>query len=420
MIFTDRSRFKTYFQCPYEHYLGYQFAGKGIIKKGNSIPLVTGTHAHRAVELILLDVKDNNGELPLSDTVRDIIHKVTEDYYSDVSKWGFAESEANERVDFVLQEQTTLISGLIWAWATHILPDFLQEWEILHVEQEMEKIVSCDCGLSGIGEVADHISRDCNGVVIMTRPDIVARKYVSEILAYHELKTGSKLDEGTYEGDVQFAFGAAGIEGFTGEEVAESYVHGLSKGYRKNVYNPITKQYDLPPEQKSSLCYAYVYGGISSMVPQDISFKYTRKNGYKKTPVWQIEFKGKHEDIPTIEHYISTMSDDELGSHVHIYGPYPYPRQQVDETLQDIEHVTKRNAEVGDYINSLVEEKGFGHEDTQDAMHQYVPKSWACRRYGYQLCAYYPICRKQAGWESPCDLMGYSEREPNHPIEFEV
>ncbi len=313
-----------------------------------------------------------------------------------------------------------MIGGLIWAWSTHILPKFLEEWEVLHVEQEMERIVKCDCGLSGVGDVADHISRDCNGLVIMTRPDIVAQKYSNSELAYHELKTGSKLDEGTYEGDVQFAFGAAGIEGFTGEQLSNSYVHGLSKGYRKNGYNSMTGEYDLPPEQKSSFCYAYVFGGVSSMVPQDISFKYTRKKGYKKTPVWEIDFgNAKHEDIPALEHYISLMSDEELASHVHLFGPYPYPKQQIEDTLEDIYHVEKHNNEVADYVNEEIDLYGFGDDRVQQVLHENVPKSWACRRYGFQICAYYPICRKQEGWDDPCGKMRYEPREPNHPIEFE-
>lgn len=417
MIFTDRSRYKTQFSCPFERYLQYHFNDTGIVKPGTSIPLATGIHTHSAIEQILKLVQKVN-DLPRSEDVRRIVEETSNAYEKSVAEFGLSGVGEDERIDHVVKEQTTLIHGLIWAWAGYVLPYFLEEFRVLHVEQEMERILGCSCGLLGVGQVADHVARNCEGVVLMTRPDVVARKISTDALVYVELKTGSRIDPQTFEGDVQFAIGAAGIEGFTGEELTEANVHALVKGYRKNGYNPETKKYDLPPQQSSSLCYAYVNEGISGMTQQEISYKYTRKKGFKKTPVWDINFKDLPPNIPPIEHYISTMEDEELESHVNVFGPYPYPRQQVEETLKDIEYLERRNDEIFRYINDLVDECGFCDERAQEALHEFVPKSWNCRRYG-STCSYYNLCMKGDGWEEPCKYMGFVGRDPNHPIEFE-
>lgn len=424
MIYTDRSRFLTYFKCPFKRFMNYHYLGKGIVRRGLSIPLATGSHTHSAIEYILNIVKSTN-DLPRANDVRDIIEEVNSNYRREVADSNFLGLEDNERADHIVNEQTTLISGLIWAWAVAVLPSFLEHFAVLHVEQEMEKIIGCDCGLSNIGEVRDHIPRGCNGVVIMTRPDLVAEVIDTGSVAYVEMKTGSKIDSNTFEGDVQFAFGAVGVEGFTGKELSESYVHALSKGYRKNEYNPDSKKYDKPPYQHSSLCYAYVSGGISGLVPQNISFKYTSRKGYKRTPVWEIAFKDIPEGVPPTEHYISMMSDEELESHAFVFGPYPYPKQQVEEMVAEIEHLEKHNAEIFDWVEGLVMETGLDGEDTQEALRKYVPKSWFCKDYN-QMCPYRPVCTKAAGWEEPLSNMTDGEGNPlyeirafNHPVEGE-
>jgi hypothetical protein len=423
--FTDRSRFIDFFSCPFKRYIGYHYLGKGISRQGHAIPLATGTYTHEAIEKILNIIK-TTGDLPSVADMRDIINKVTNDYIKVVEEAGFLGLSEGERPEYVVTEQTTLISGLVWAWAVFVLPTLLEEFDILHVEQEMERIVGCDCGLSGVGEVKDHRSRGCNCIVIMTRPDIIVQNINTNAQSYVELKTGGKIESSTFEGDVQFAFGASGVEGFTGKELASSFVHALSKGYRIKAYNKETKQKDGLPYQASSLCYAYVSEGISGMVPQDISFKYTKKKGYKRTPVWEIDFKNIPEGVTKAEHYISLMSDKDLEANVNVHGPYPYPKQQVEELLLDVVHLETRNEEIFAYIDSLVQEKGLGDEETQEELHKYIPKSWNCKTYN-TICNFYPICTKTDGWEDPLNAMYsregepiYAVRDPNHPCEFEV
>ena len=420
MIVTDRSRYKTFFSCPLERYLEYHYLGKGIIYKGTSIPLATGLHSHKAIELILSHHKETK-EFPTEELIRTTIAQVTSDYFDEVAATPFLEAEDSARAEFVVLEQTTLIGGLILAWANHILPRFLEEFEVLEVEKEMEKILGCNCGLSGVGEPKIHDKRGCTAVLLMTRPDIIAKKYATNALTYHEVKTGSKIESGTFDGDVQFAFGACGVSGYLETELVESYVHALVKGYRRAGYNTETKEYDLPKVQLSHLCYAYVRAGSPPMLKQDI--KYKRGKGvtaaYKKMPVWEIEHADLPKGITSMEHYIVSMPDEELASHVELHGPFPFPAYQVAETMLDVEHVERRNHEVFTYIDALGQEKGFGHEDVQAEMREFVPRSWNCRRFGFSICDYYGVCRRCAGWDEPISMKGFEVRTPNHPIEGE-
>lgn len=420
MIVADRSRQKTFFLCPMECYLGYYYLGKGIIYKGTSIPLATGSHAHKAIELILTHHIETK-EHPTEELIRATIDQVTHDYFEEVAATPFLDAEDSERAEFVVLEQTTLIGGLILSWANAILPEFLEQFEVLEVEKEMEKILGCSCGLSGAGDPKIHDERGCNAVLLMSRPDIIARKYSTKALTYHEIKTGSKIDSGTFDGDVQFAFGAAGVSGYLEEDLVESYVHGLVKGYRRAGYNTDTKLYDLPKAQLSSLCYAHVRPGTPPMLKQDI--KYKRGKGvtaaYKKTPVWEIQHDDMPKDVTPMEHYIASMPDEELDSHVELFGPFPFPSDQVKETMLDVEHTERRNHEVFTYIDALVQEKGFGHEDVQAELREFVPRSWNCRRFGFSICSFYDVCRRRAGWDEPCSMKGFETRTPNHPIEAE-
>ena len=421
MLYTDRSRFKTHFKCPFERYLNYHYSGIGIVRSGLSIPLITGSYAHNGIEAVLHLVSATNS-MPSAKDVRDIVANISSNYTNDVLAAGFTSQEENDSIGYVIQEQTTLISGLLWSWSVYVLPQVLERYTILHIEQEMERVVGCTCGLASLGTVAEHIARDCAGVVVMTRPDIVAESSDTGSVVYIELKTGSRIDSGTFEGDVQFAFGAAGIECYTGKPLSESYVHALSKGYRGM---PKTKTDDSFPYQQSSLCYAYVNQGIAGMVPQDISFKYTSKKGYKRTPVWEIIFKNIPAGVPVEEHYISLMDDEELASHVNILGPYPYPKQQVEEMLIEIQHLEKRIDPLYRQIDSEVADKGLADPDVQTLLHENIPKGWTCRTYN-SICPYYHICTKLPGWEDPLSILDregkpmYVIRDPNHPIEGSV
>ena len=102
----------------------------------------------------------------------------------------------------------------------------LQNYDIIAVEKEFEYVIDCDCGIAGLGEVSIHIERKCNGVVLMTRPDLILRHKMSGMLVYVELKTGADVKNYNYtmqfEDNVQFALGAVAASKHYGEDIEES------------------------------------------------------------------------------------------------------------------------------------------------------------------------------------------------------
>jgi hypothetical protein len=411
-----------------KRFLQYHLYGTGIVKRGTSIPLATGSHSHEAIEYILKYVIENE-EVPSEAVVRDAVDLAIDNYEKTISETDY-EVEADNRVEHVYLEQATLVSGLVFAWASHILPGFLENFRVLAAEQEMEMILGCTCGLGPVGTVEDHAKNDCDGVVLMSRPDIVAKDYMTEDLVYVEIKTGALIDNRTFENDIQFPLAAAAIEYHYEREMSHYYIHGLIKGRRANAYNPETRDYTLPPQQQSPLCYGWYQPPVAGLTSEDIKFrkgKGVSPARYSKTPIWEMVMENKPEGISKSEHYVNMMDDEELGRHVGIFGPYDYPGQAVKETLEDITMVEKTNAEVFPYVNDLVEEHGLGHEDVQKALRAYVPRSWNCKNYN-RLCEYHSLCIKRGNWDCPLEHTYadgkpvFEKRTPNHPIEgeFEV
>ena len=425
LTFVDRSRYKTYFQCPMKRFMEYHIYGTGIVKRGTSIPLATGSHTHEAVEMILQWTLDN-GEVPTEKVVREAVEQAITNYENAIADTAF-EIEPDNRVEEVYLEQATLVSGLIFAWATHILPQFLNEFKVLASEQEMEMILGCTCGLGSVGDVATHESKDCSGVVLMSRPDIVAEGINSNELTYVEIKTGARIDNRTFANDIQFPLAAAAIEDYYEKEMTNYYIHGLIKGNRANGYNVETRDYSLPPSQQSALCYGWYCPPIPGLSSEDIKFRKVKgapPSRYSRTPLHKMTMEDKPEGMSKSEYYVTLMDDEELDRHVGVFGPYDYPGLAIKETLKDIENVEKVNAGVFPYVNHLVEEHGLAHELTQNAMREFIPRSWNCTNYN-RLCPHYDGCIKKGQWDLPLEQTNidgtpvFEKRVPNHPIEGE-
>lgn len=425
LTYIDRSRYLTYFECPMKRLMEYHIYGTGIRHVGSTIPLATGSYAHQAVEEILTPVVEKDS-LPTEGVIRQAVANAVKSYEEEVQATNYEVEEGN-RVEEVFLEQATLVSGLIFAWASHVLPIFLEKFKVISVEKETEMVLGCTCGLGPMGAPKDHEARGCTGLVLMSRPDIVAEDRLLKELYYIEIKTGSMIDNRTFEHNIQFPLAAAAIEDYYERELTGYYIHGLIKGRRSKGYNKETKEYSLPPAQNSPLCYVYYKPPIIGVTKEDVKFHYGKgvTKQYEKTPVWEIEFMDKPEGMSKAEYHVSMMDDEELDNHVGVFGPYPYPGELVRETLVDMTNVEKTNAEVFPYIRNLIDEKGLAHTETQEALRQYVPRSWNCKTFN-SLCPYYSICTRREGWDHPLDLTHpdtgrpiFERRQPNHPIEAE-
>jgi len=437
-------------------FLGHHYLNTGIHLKGNSIPLTTGTSVHSPLEDICLYCKarrEENPDLPTVDLLREVedlsvvrnaIETSIKEYVDVVDETGLKGLTENpEDIDTIVTEQCSLIGGLVWVWVRKCLPWILDNYEILAVEQEFELILACTCGLGEGGTTHDHEERSCNGVCLMTRPDLILRHKASGILVYVEFKTGADVMNWNYsmqfEDNIQFALGAAATERYFGEPVTELYVHALHKGKRDRAYDSYTKEYSGPKLQASPFCYVYYKSAIPPMIPEDVRGSYwnndpltgsrwgaTENRGYHKMPLWEVKWQDIKDGVPYYEHFtLNKLDDAELEKHIKFLGPIPNPKFLVDRLIIVMVAEEQRWAERIAYLDDILAAAGgnVAHEDYQLALNEIIPRSWKCHNYG-GWCEFLNICFQKEGWEDPLGLKSnliqarYTRRTPNHPIEL--
>lgn len=429
-----------------ERYLTYHHNRKGIQRVGTSIPLATGSYTHLSLEGILkwCQKQQQAGASPRDifiaadrdGIVRNSVEEALQLYTDEIDNRGWRDltAEDSEELGYVVEEQTTLTGALVWCWYRTLLPTVLDHWDIVAVEQEYEYVIGCTCGLSGLGEVSAHAARDCSGLVLMTRPDLIITHREREANAYVEFKTGSGVVypdwAKQFNNNMQFAMGCAAAERIIGKPIDQMYVHGMHKGSRRR---PKDDQY-APKRQESGLCYAFYKEANPPLTPMDVSPSYykqvdgknwgcTPNRGYEKKPVWEIPFEGEG---PFYERYVKSLSYDQTLEHVRLVGPINNNSWLMDKLFEEMLNEEDRWHQREVYLEQVLSdaEGDFADEAFQQALNQVVPRSWDCKRFGEaSICQDFKVCFEEPGWDQPLEI-GYAVRdEPNHPIEnmrFEV
>jgi hypothetical protein len=233
---TDRSRYETGVgRCARQRYLSYHAGptGYGYVKRGESLPLATGTYTHVGVEALCKHLKEHE-QLPDDTVTRAAVRLALDQYEKKVVDRGFRGLLASEQADLVLKEQKALVEGMIWAFAIYLLPWLHQEFRLIEVEEEK---------IFPIGE----------GMGLMQRLDILGECRTRPGIAYLDVKTSGRtadLFAEEWETKPQLGLGTLGVPEKFGKEVTELYVLGLNKGYRK-------KGSDEVKRQESPFCYGY-------------------------------------------------------------------------------------------------------------------------------------------------------------------
>ena len=451
LIYVDRTRYTTGLaDCMMARFLGHHFLGTGINLKGNAIPLATGTAVHSPLEAISLECKhrrEEDPDLKTADLINDLetsgfirgaIEDSIESYVAAVDETGIKGlTEVPEDIDYVVTEQCNLVGGLVWTWVRELLPWVLDNYKILAVEQEFELILACTCGLGEVGSAADHEARDCNGVCLMTRPDLVLEPFKNpNTIVYVEFKTGGDVKGPNYarqfEDNVQFACGAAALERFFDKPVEELYVHALHKGKYSRSYNVSTREYSGPKRQNSPFCHVFFKEAVPPAIPEDVRPTYytkdpetgkrwgaTEKRGYFKTELWNVNFRKKPDGIPNYEWFVNEiMTPEDLQDQYELLGPIKNPHFLVERLLKEMAAEEQRWQQRLEYLDGVLEDCGgdWVHEEYQEALSEVIPRSWKCYNYG-GWCGYQTICFQREGWQDPLGLaseLAYAKYERQH------
>jgi len=393
---TSRTRYeKGTADCQMARFLGYHYEGVGIRRKGLALPLATGTYLHQALALFL------KGMAP-----KEAVAKATAAYRAEVAERGFADQHD---VLFTVSEQCCLIEGLFWGWVLQIYPKIAERFEILDVEREEQVVLGCTCG-GPAGDHAQH-TRACKGVVLIAKPDFVARDRESHDLTVHDFKTSASFSEATfdqYRASLQFACGILGVEARTGERVQGFYVHAMLKGgrgvfSRGDRLSPQERQYSL-------LCYAKIAAPNPPVMPKT---SWDLK-GYwvDKDPVWEAEFSEKPPEMGNSEYWVRALGEVELAKHFMLAGPFNRPDAVIDTCVAGL--VGEEHQWIDRLWRLAQNKEPWDSAGFQRALAYEAPPSWNCYSYG-SACQFVDICHRRVGWKDPLGSGKYVKREPLHP-----
>lgn len=435
----DRSRFSlSWGRCQRARFLEYHSGnGFGIRRKAQSLPLATGIHVHEMLEGLLRVGQESR------EAYREVIIAAAANYRKKVNASGVLQlaEEVNEEegvadLHALVEEQAALIEGLGWAAVKVMLPQLYSQYEVVSIEQEEEYVLGCSCGLGeGVGSGDQHEERECEGIVLMSRPDLLVRNKADRTLAYVEFKTAGDMNsfgwKDQWEGNVQLALGVVGAEKRLGEAVPNCFVLGFNKGWRKKGYNVEEKAYTGAKRQDSPFCYAYKKEANPPLWEEQwaTSYDWVDENGknrklgkeWKKCPVWEGEFAGRPEGWTKLEYWVEGMGVEELEKQIQWVGPLPVARYLVSDLLEALTAEEKRWQE---RLFRIWEAQGDAHKDARKNFHTAlnveVPQSWECLRYT-KKCQFLPICRKEEGWEAVIAGEGDGDkwvaRRPHHARE---
>ena len=339
-IFIDRSRVALDNRCKRARFWCNEYKGRGIVPDGSDYALSFGSATHEVLAHV------NRGE-----RVHDALHLVFP---------SFRERVQNVLSPQKLEEQWSLLSGLIHGYVRLILPQFLEEYEIYSVEGECEL------------EIAPQVT-------LVATPDLILRRKSDGTLWYVEYKT-TKLATGrwvaSWSRSIQAMAGALTVEKSVGEPLAGYIILGLYKGYDKE-----------------------------GQTRSPFTYWFRDKHG-QESPKWKTEAV----DVPVWERVggvaraVEEMDVDLLANQYPQTPPLFVNRRLVDRWLKQL-LIRERQ------IAAARGDEAFSDEALMDLV---FPQNFdACEPAIGMSCPYRSLCFSPRGEEEPFS-QGFKWREPHH------
>jgi hypothetical protein len=432
---TDRSRYETGLSfCPRARLLEYHGgpSGYGMRRTAESLPLARGIYVHEAIGALLQTCLANGDDYrPDAPAIRVAVQAATTKYRQSIEARGLAQVAEPEQLQTTIAEQCALITGLTWCFGLEFLPWFLEEYELIAVEQEDIAVLDCSCGLGDLlGLPADHEARGCAGIGWQCRPDIIARHRRTQAYSYWELKSASAFDqrfETGWETKVQFSAGVLGAEQRLSTELGEQvridemWVVGLLAGSR-------WAKDGEPRRQNSLLCYGYFQPGQPPIRPDTWEWEYENQErkpirlprSYQKRGVWLGPFDGMPEGMDPAEYWVRWLPAEARKKQLGPVGPLNRQQVLLDGFKQEL------IAEERDWqqrlwqAHDVYERVGgdWSHPEYQGVLNQLFRRSWACDRFGREYgCQFKGLCLQHEGWQDPIGSDRFVLRAPHHQPE---
>jgi hypothetical protein len=329
--------------------------GYGLVHNSESLPLMTGTYFHKALETLWLYLQANDA-LPPREVVRQAIADANKLYEKKIERRGFRGLLASESSDRVIVEQQCLIAGLVWGVWRNVLPWIHTHYRVLQAELESIYVLECTCGLgSAVLDASAHDAKGCHGIGQMLKQDALAEKREGGGLAYFESKsTGWGGDNWApqWETKPQLSIGTFGVAERYGKEVSELFILAGYKGARRT-----SKPKDVFEEaitrQDSPFCYGYSRPGNPPLSTDDWlpSYEWTDEAGatrrvsrvHEKRGVWELPQSDwpvwenrPADDRSVMEFWIDQLPQSVLDSTVYLIGPLNRQDAQIQQLKKHI------------------------------------------------------------------------------------
>src|SRR5271156_3225349 len=178
---TDRSRMLSYQRCPRERYLAYHHLGTGLQKKSKGLPLQFGSAFHEGCEVLLtLNPREylcTNPPTTNVDLAVQRAHNFLREQFDNhaISFDNETPDDIQKAMEYGQEEQMALAEGLLRGWWVYEGEAFLENFEVIEVEQEGRATLAG----SVQGQCPNCRDNSCykhdNDLVLMFRPDALVR-----------------------------------------------------------------------------------------------------------------------------------------------------------------------------------------------------------------------------------------------------
>ena len=341
LIVVDRTRIEADWTCPRRRYWLTEYGGTGVVPSMQAPALRFGILVHEGLE-VLTSTDDRAAALA---------------HMQQMEEW--QASTLNEQL---------LAEALLVGFALTVWPKWVQEYERVGIEQELEMV---------------H-----EGVLYMVRPDVLLRHRTSRDLWYPDFKTfGGGWQNRKWMHALQQQLTVLAIEQSVGEPVAGAWVQGLKKGSTRagSLYHP--------------LVYAYRKPGASGLYPTQYSVK--RRPGFERFPT---------------STYINTASGDQ-GITAWIDHLLRTDAQVVQDCFPVTQPIFLNRKMMADFLaqRTTREQEIAAATDLTP-----FPQTFSACEPQYGTCPYLECCWEPHTGKDPLGSGLYVERIPHHAAEQQI
>lgn len=404
---TSRSQIITHQRCPRRRFKAYHEQGLGITKIKLAPPLATGGYAHQGWALLL---KGHSAE--------EAAGYAAEKYREEMSVRGLDLDPTEDQL-MVAAEQSALVEAFIHLAARRVIPQLLQEYEILDVEREEWFVLYEDQRVCLVLEArCDGLLRERNAVVMMANNQTLPVLGDLYVLSWKTLASWDKRTRKEAKTDMQGLSEAYAVELRVQEPVLGAKMVHFLKGKRKEwpddsgryiQSSPFVHAWMNSTGPRPEFAWAYSWSD-----PNDVN-EWGRPVNHRLGKGWKHCFIP---DVMSVAEWVQMLDEGavqpEIGRdalEAQYISPMPEPRSpaQKQHWLNQIE---TQEMSITTFLESL--EHADAEDTVEEMLDSYFPQfTHSCNYPGE--CSFWNLCHTSEEVANPESL--YQIRQPHHPGE---